>query len=205
MKLLHIDSSILGHSSASRELGAAWVTNWRRQHPASDVRYRDLASDPIAHLSAESLAARATPVEQRSLDQQREAVADERTLEEFLASDVIVIGAPMYNFSVPSQLKAWIDRIAVAGRTFRYTTAGPEGLAQGKRVVIISSRGGIYSAGPAAGMDHQESYLRTVFGFLGITDIEFIRAEGLARGAEQRAIAMASARSAVDSDVRQAA
>src|SRR6201999_2591982 len=114
-------------------------------------------------------------------------------MQEFLAADVVVIGAPMYNFSVPSQLKAWIDRIAVAGRTFRYGANGPEGLAGGKKVVVISSRGGVYSAGPAAGCDHQESYLRSVFAFLGIDEIEFIRAEGLNMGADKREASMSDA------------
>ncbi|HWW24523.1 MAG TPA: NAD(P)H-dependent oxidoreductase, partial [Caulobacter sp.] len=108
-------------------------------------------------------------------------------IDEFLAADIVVIGAPMYNFSISSQLKAWIDRVAVAGRTFRYTENGPEGLAGGKTVIIASSRGGYYSEGaPAAGFDHQETYLKSLFGFLGVTDIRFIRAEGVALGEDVR-------------------
>ena len=205
MKLLHIDSSILGQNSASRELSAAWVKNWRAKNPGGEVRYLDLAEKPLAHLSGESLAARALPVEQRNLAQQREIEVSDRTLGEFLAADVIVIGAPMYNFSIPSQLKAWIDRIAVAGKTFRYTANGPEGLAKGKKVVIVSSRGGIHSSGPTLAMDHQEAYLRDMFGFLGITDIEFVRAEGLAYGPDQRIAAIASAHRAIAGDLAQAA
>jgi FMN-dependent NADH-azoreductase len=111
------------------------------------------------------------------------------------AADVVVVGAPMYNFAIPSQLKAWIDRLAVAGKTFRYTANGPQGLAGGKTVIIASSRGGFYGAEtPIAFLDHQENYLQGLFGFLGITDVRFIRAEGLALGADQRANAMADAR-----------
>jgi FMN-dependent NADH-azoreductase len=121
--------------------------------------------------------------------------AGQAALQEFLDADIVVVGAPMYNFSIPSQLKAWIDRLAVAGKTFRYTEKGPEGLAGGKKVIVASSRGGFY--GPdsqAAFLDHQESYLRGVFGFFGITDVTFIRAEGVALGAEQREKALDAAK-----------
>jgi len=194
MKLLHVDSSILGTHSATRELGAALVANWRRQNPRGDVRYVDLASSPLGHLSGELLGAENLPLEQRSPELQRDVAASQQTLEDFLAADTIVVGAPMYNFSIPSQLKAWIDRIAVKGKTFRYTEKGPEGLARGKKVTIVSARGGIYSNGSqAAAMDFQENYLRSVFGFLGITDIEFVRAEGLNYGPAQREQAMSAA------------
>ena len=119
-------------------------------------------------------------------------------MEEFLAAEIVVVGAPMYNFSIPSQLKAWIDRLAVAGKTFRYTEKGPEGLAGGKKVIVASSRGGFYRPDTqAAFLDHQESYLRSVFGFFGITDVTFIRAEGVALGAEQRAKAIDAAKSEI--------
>jgi FMN-dependent NADH-azoreductase len=206
MKLLHIDSSILGAQSATRELGAAIVGNWRRDNPRSQVHYIDLAREPLNHLTGELLAARSAPTEQRSAELQRDVDAGERAMEDFLAADVIVIGAPMYNFSIPSQLKAWIDRIAVAGKTFRYTEKGPEGLAKGKKAIIVSARGGIYSAGaPAAAMDFQENYLRGVFGFLGITDIEFVRAEGLNYGPAQREQAMTAALSAIAAELPLAA
>ena len=201
MKLLHIDSSILGQNSASRELSAAWVKNWRTRNPRGEVNYLDLAQKPFAHLSGEAFAARALAADQRTPAQQREIETSDRALDEFLAADIVVIGAPMYNFSIPSQLKAWIDRVAVAGKTFRYTANGPEGLVKGKKVVIVSSRGGVHTQT----MDHQESYLRTVFEFLGVTDIEFIRAEGLAYGPEQRTAAMASAHRAISGELLQAA
>src|SRR5262249_54059284 len=165
MKLLHIDSSILGTQSASRELGTAWVQAWRIGHPDTQVSYRDLVGDPLPHLSGEVVATR-FGAEAQSPDVRKLIEQDDAVLAEFLAADVVVIGAPMYNFSIPSQLKAWIDRIAVAGKTFRYSDKGPEGLVNGKKVVVISSRGGVYSSGPAAAFDHQESYLRSVFTFL---------------------------------------
>jgi len=206
MKLLHIDSSILGAQSATRELGAAIVGNWRRQNPGAQVRYLDLAREPLSHLTGEVLGARSAPADQRNTELLRDVAAGERALEDFLAADVIVVGAPMYNFSIPSQLKAWIDRIAVAGRTFRYTEKGPEGLAKGKKIIIVSARGGIYSAGaPAAALDFQENYLRGVFGFLGITDIEFVRAEGLNYGPAQREQAMTAALNAIGGELPLAA
>ena len=118
-------------------------------------------------------------------------------LDQFLAADTVVIGAPMYNFSLPSQLKAWIDRIAVAGKTFRYTENGPEGLAKGKKVIVVSTRGGVYSAGPAAALDHQETYLSAVLGFLGVTDIEFLRAEGLNLGPDAKQAAISGAEATI--------
>lgn len=196
MKLLHIDSSVQGDQSASRQLTAHLVEGLRAQYPQADVVYRDLASKPIAHLSGDVLGARMDPASANTLaESQRADIAEgNRALAEFLAADIIVIGAPMYNFSVPSQLKAWIDRISVAGSTFRYTATGPEGLAKGKKVIIASSRGGVYSEGAFAFMDHQETYLRGVFNFLGVIDISFVRAEGYAHDAARRAEAVARAR-----------
>ena len=205
MKLLHIDSSILGQNSASRELGAAWVANWRQEHPAAEVRHFDLARQPLAHLSGEVFGARSAPDTLRDVDLQSDVDADRSALADFLAADVVVIGAPMYNFSIPSQLKAWIDRIVVAGKTFHYTANGPEGLAKGKQAVIVISRGGIYSAGPAAAMDHQETYLRSVLAFIGITNVEVIRAEGLSMGAEERTKVMAAAHHAIAGALLEAA
>lgn len=179
MNILHIDSGILGEHSVSRRLTAAVAAQIKAEQPAATITYRDLAADPLPHLSgAHLMAANAKPEE---VDAQVAAdVAEGKVvLDEFLAADTIILGVPMYNFSLPSQLKAWIDRIAVSGKTFRYTAEGPEGLAKGKKVIIVSTRGGHYSAGPAAVMDHQESYLKAVLGFLGITDVEVVRAEGL--------------------------
>ena len=191
MKLLHLDSSILGDASASRQLSRAVVEAWSAAAPDAQVTYRDLASDALSHLSAASLIAAGTPAELRDAAQRHETELAERTLEEFLAADAIVIGAPMYNFAIPSQLKAWIDRIAVAGKTFSYSENGPVGLAGGKTVVIASSAGGIH-AGLPSGQAH-EDYLVRVLNFLGIDDIEIVRAEGLAYGEEPRAEAMQGA------------
>ncbi|GGY21636.1 FMN-dependent NADH-azoreductase [Rhodanobacter panaciterrae] len=187
MKLLHIDSSALGGYSVSRQLTADIVAELQRNTAAASVQYHDLAAKPLPHW---------TPVADAS---DPVVVLGNQMLEEFLAADVVVIGAPMYNFGIPSQLKAWIDRIAVAGKTFRYGANGPEGLAGGKRVIIASSRGGMYASGPAAVMDFQESYLRTVFGFIGITNVEFVRAEGLNMGDEPKALALQSAQAAIGS------
>ncbi len=169
MKLLHVDSSILGDASASRAVTGRIVDAWRNAVPGIEVRHVDLAAAPLPHFSPESLSG---------------TQADSAALDDFLAADVIVLGAPMYNFSIPSQLKAWIDRIAVRGKTFRYTENGPEGLAGGKRVIVAVSRGGVYS--PGAFGEHVEPYLRDVFAFLGITDLTFVRAEGLAISPESR-------------------
>jgi FMN-dependent NADH-azoreductase len=198
MKLLHIDSSILGTHSATRELGAALVTTWRKRHPNIEVEYVDLAREPLGDLTGALIAARSTAPVAASAELQLDIERSERALADFLAADVIVIGAPMYNFSIPTQLKAWIDRIAVAGKTFRYTEKGPEGLAKGKKVIVVSARGGMYGAGsPAAALDFQENYLRGVFGFLGVTDVEFVRAEGLNFGPAQREQAMGAAHGAI--------
>jgi FMN-dependent NADH-azoreductase len=192
MNLLHIDSSILGQGSVSRVLSAEIVAALRTSHPDIEVTYRDLAAHPIAHLTAIQLPAiRGGAVPASSTPQDVSAALDE-----FLAADVVVVGAPMYNFSIPSQLKAWIDRIAVAGKTFRYTEKGPEGLAGAKKLIIASSRGGfVGSDTPFAALDHQESYLRTLFGFLGITNITFVRAEGVALGAAAHENAIKAAKS----------
>ncbi|MBG6290764.1 FMN-dependent NADH-azoreductase [Pseudomonas nitroreducens] len=197
MKLLHIDSSILGDNSASRQLSAELVAAWAAAEQGVEVTYRDLAADAISHLSAASLVAAGTPAELRDAAQKHEAALGEQSIEEFLAADAIVIGAPMYNFSIPSQLKAWIDRIAVAGKTFRYTESGPEGLAGGKKVIIVSTAGGIH-AGQPSGVAH-ENYLELVLNFLGITDIEVVRAEGLAYGDEPRRNAIAGAQASIAS------
>lgn len=197
MKLLHIDSSILRDNSVTRELGRDVVEQWRQRHPGIEVTYRDLAEEAPGHLTADSLATRQVPPEQLSPAQRAEAELGERLLTEFLAADVIVLGAPMYNFSIPSQLKAWLDRVLVAGRTFKYTENGPVGLAGGKQVVIVSARGGAYSEGLAQAMDHQESYLKAALGLAGITEVSVVRAEGVNLGAERRGQAIAAARSQV--------
>ena len=162
MKLLHIDSSVLGDASVSRRLTADIVAKLEAAHPGLEIAYRDLAA-----------------------------------LDEFLAADVVVIGAPMYNFTIGSHLKAWLDRITVPGKTFGYADGRPHGLCGGKRVVLASSRGGVYTAGPFAPNDHQETYLQALLGFLGITDLEIVRAEGLNMGPEARDASIAAAQAGI--------
>jgi FMN-dependent NADH-azoreductase len=197
MNLLHIDSSALGDFSVTRELSAAVANSLKAATPGARYRYRDLAAAPPSHLSGSLLAALRAP-DPAAPELQADVTLTDELLREFLAADVIVIGAPMYNFSIPSPLKAWIDRIAQAGKTFRYTANGPEGLAGGKHVVIVSSRGSMINGTAAeAALDHQEAYLRTVFGFLGITDIRVLRTEGIGLGPDARKAALAAAHAAV--------
>ena len=180
MKLLHVDSSILGDHSVSRQISAAAVANLRSAIPGLEVAYRDLDATPAPHQSGALLAARGLSPDQRTADQARDVAHADTVLDEFLAADIVVVGAPMYNFGIPSQLKSWIDHLAVAGKTFQYSEAGVEGLARGKRVILASARGGFYGPdSPAAGLQHQESYLRGFFGFIGITDVEIVGAEGV--------------------------
>ena len=173
MTILHIDASINGDQSASRTISGKIVEQLKSAQWGEEIVYRDLAANPLPHLTLD-------------------AFADTSVLDEFFAADTIVIGAPMYNFTLPTQLKAWIDRILVAGSTFRYTENGPEGLAGGKRVIIALARGGRYDAGsPAAALEHLESYLRGVFNFVGI-EPEFVAADGLNFGPEQREAGIAN-------------
>ena len=179
MTILQIDSSIIGEDSVSRIISRSIVDQLKVVSPDAQVVRRDLGREPLPHFTLD-------------------AFADSSVVDEFLAADIVVLGTPMYNFGIPSQLKAWIDRLAVVGKTFRYTEKGPEGLAGSKKVIVASSRGGFYGADtPLAALDHQESYLRTFFGFLAVTDIAFVRAEGVAVGPEGRLKAIESARSAV--------
>ncbi len=195
MKLLHIDSSILGAGSASRALTAEIVARQIKLHPGLEVTYRDVAADAALHLSAAHMAALQG---QKPQDAQLDAdlAKGSAYLQELIDADIIVIGAPMYNFSIPSQLKAWIDRVVIVGKTFRYTANGAEGLlSSSKKVFIASSRGNVYTAGsPAAPFEHHETYLRSILSFMGLTDVTVVRAEGLAFGPEARAAAMDKAR-----------
>src|ERR1700742_3323215 len=198
MQLLHIASSVLGANSASRALSAEIVERQRVLHPGLTVTHRDLAADSALHLSPAHLAAwQGGAVDDVLLG------ADIKKgggyLEELAAADIVVIGAPMYNFSIPSQLKAWIDRVVVAGKTFRYGANGAEGLLVGKKVFIASSRGNVYAPGsPAAALEHHENYLIGVLGFIGLKDVTVVRAEGLAFGPEAREAAMSNARKTIE-------
>jgi len=178
MKVLHIDSSIMADASVSRQLSQAIVSQLSEKHAQVEVEYLDLATQPIPHLDAEILMGQ--NAEQSALG--------ERIIQQYLDADVVVIGAAMYNFGITSTLKAWIDRISVAGRTFKYTENGPVGLAGDKKA---SSRGGVY--GENSPVDFQEGFLKTVFNFTGVTDVEIIRAEGVNMGPELKDKAIAAA------------
>lgn len=193
MQLLHIDSAITGEQSVSRELTKRIVAAWKASHPDTSVQYLDVAAQAPAHFTANAMGFRTG--QEASTDVQRaENAVSEALVSQFLAADVIVIGAPLYNFTIPSQLKAWVDRIAQIGRTFKYTDKGAVGLAGGKTVIVASSRGGMYSTSEGGqAMEHQESYLKVVFGFFGITDVRFVRAEGVGMGPDAKALAFASA------------
>ena len=207
MKLLHIDSSPLAANSVSRQLTQLVVAQWRATHPGTVVEHLDLAVDAPSHLNMDSLGFKLGLKDENLTDvQRRENAISEKLVSQFLAADVIVVGAPLYNFSIPTQLKAWIDRIAQAGRTFKYTEKGPVGLATGKTVIVASSRGGMYFGNPVMeSLEHQESYLRTMFGFFGITDVRFVRAEGVAMGEEAKKKALAAADVAIRAAVKEAA
>ena len=207
MKLLHIDSSILGEHSASRQVSQRIVDRLKGAGESVEVVHRHRAADPLPPLALANLPSRhplavqadagagSPPESRRDSDQ---------ALQEFLDADVVVIGAPMYNFTVPSQLKAWIDRILVTGVTFRYSADGPEGLVKDKRVVLAPTRGGFYGQGsPAAAFEHLETYLRTVFGFIGVSDIDVVSVEGLSWGPDARSSAMERAQAAAQ-DLRAA-
>jgi FMN-dependent NADH-azoreductase len=185
MNVLHIDSSVLGDNSVTRELSAAIVADLRQSTPNLTVTHRDLDIDAIPHLTGATL---------MKVDAVQ-AEASEATLQQFLDADVVVIGAPMYNFSIPSTLKAWIDRILVAGRTFSYTEAGPKGLLSGKKVVIASGRGSLFGENNPA--DFQEKYLKQVFSFIGLDDVQFVRAEGIAYSPQHRIDALAAAHATI--------
>jgi FMN-dependent NADH-azoreductase len=192
MKLLHIDSSVLGPHSVSRKVSAAIVERLQQATPGLEIVSRDLTLTPLAHLSGPHLAVAqgATPDAGLAVD----VAAGQAVLAEFLAADIVVIGAPMYNFTIPSQLKAWIDRILVVGKTFTYSDKGVTGLAGDKRVIIAVSRGGFYGADmPSAAGEHLETYLRWVFGFIGVTNLEIISADGIQVSPELREKALVSA------------
>lgn len=202
--LLHLDSSILGASSASRALSSHVVDQLRQKVPALRVTYRDLAAEPIPHLSGPYLAATRgdsnTPIDGAL---RNDLALGETVMREFLSADLVVIGVAFYNFSISSQLKAWIDRIAIAGKTFRYTASGrPEGLAGNKRVFLAIARGGFYGDGsPVRAMEHAETYLRSAFSFIGVTNLDVVAAEGLNVSAAQRQMAIAQAQERIEQTV----
>jgi FMN-dependent NADH-azoreductase len=197
--VLLVTSSLFGGNSKSTQIAREFVDAWRRAHPDATVTERALTPDSIPHLSLDVLGALATPAEQRSAEQAVSAQSADQLIEELEAAETIVIAAPMYNFTIPSTLKAWIDHVARAGRTFRYTANGPEGLLKGKKVFVVTGRGGVYTSdAPAKIFDFQEPYLRSVLGFLGLTDVTFIHVEGLNISPESAEQGFAQARNMIN-------
>lgn len=195
MNILQINASARGADSNSTQLANAVTHKLQAAHPSAQIRVRDLGQDPHPTLDGSALQALFTPGEQRSADQQARVEIDDALIAQVQAADVLVLGVPMYNFGIPAQLKSWLDAIARAGVTFRYTENGPEGLLKDKKVYVTLARGGIYRDTPN---DSQVPYLKTILGFLGMTDIEWIYAEGLAMGAEIADKAMKDAHAQID-------
>ncbi|MBL0952962.1 MAG: FMN-dependent NADH-azoreductase [Pseudomonas sp.] len=191
--VLVIESSARQQGSVSRELTQQFIAKWQATHPADQIQVRDLAAEPVPHLDATLLGGWMTPSEQQSEAEKAALVRSNQLTDELLAADVLVLAAPMYNFAIPSTLKAWLDHVLRAGVTFKYTETGPQGLLTGKRAFVLTARGGIYAG---SGLDHQEPYLRQALAFIGIHDVQFIHAEGLNLGAEfsEKGLAQAKAK-----------
>lgn len=197
-QLLFVPSSLVGEASVSRRIASEFIAAWRADRPDAKVVVRDVAADPVPHLTQASFAAGSTPPDQRSPEQRIAAALGDTLIAEVEASQVIVLAAPMYNFTIPTPLKAWFDHIARAGRTFTYTAdGGPKGLLGGRKAVVVTTRGGIYGEGPFKGYDQQEPYLRTMFGFLGITDVQFVHVEGQNMAPSDAVAGAARARAAI--------
>lgn len=192
-KILVVNSSAGGAESVTRLLVEDAVAQIRRDDPAAQVAVRDLAVDPVPHLAPDGINGVRTPNAVTPAEIAARDLSD-RLIAELRAADTIIIGAPMYNFGLPSTLKAWFDHVLRAGETFRYSEAGPQGLLTGKKVIVVEARGGLYSEGPAQAIDFQEPYLRQLLGFVGLTDVTFIRAEKIGFGPEAREAAIAAAR-----------
>ena len=193
--LLHINTSIHSDAGESSRLAAALVNAWRASNPGGKVISRDFALDPVPHLTAERFQAFLAEPGSRTLHQQADVDYSDRLIGELKRADTIVIGLPMYNFGIPSTLKAYFDHVARAGETFRYTEKGSVGLLTGKKAYVVAARGGVYAGTP---MDTQTAYMRTFLGFVGITDVEFVYAEGLAMGEANRRAGLARAAAAIE-------
>ena len=193
MDILFVSSSPRGGESYSHRIARRVVSDLVASNPGARVVVRDVAKQPLPHIDAAFGAGRIVPAEKRSeADWQALALSD-ALVDQLLAADVIVVAAPMHNFGLPSSLKAWIDHIVRPGRTFSYSEMGPQGLATGKKAVVVLARGGVYSEGPMQAFDFQEPYLRAVLGFIGITDVDVVRVEGVAYGEEAASQALRSA------------
>jgi len=202
--ILIVDSAATGESSVSRRLTRAAAETLAARDPSAQIVLRDVGANPIPHLTEQTVPAiRAGIVETEAA---REALAlSDALIEELKAADLVIIGAPMYNFGMPSTLKAWFDHVLRARVTFQYSEAGPEGLLKGKKAIVVEARAGLYSEGPAAAMDSQEPHIRTLLGFMGITDVTFVRAEKLAFGPEAAEAAIGDALGQIEQELALAA
>ena len=180
-RVLVIESSARQQGSVSRELTQQFIANWQAAHPADQIQVRDLALEPVPHLDATLLGGWMTPSEQQSEAEKAALARSNQLTDELLGADVLVLAAPMYNFAIPSTLKAWLDHVLRAGVTFKYTETGPQGLLTGKKAYVLTARGGLYAGSTT---DHQEPYLRQVMAFIGIHDVTFIHAEGMNLGGD---------------------
>jgi FMN-dependent NADH-azoreductase len=192
--LLKVQASLFGGGSQSSKLADRFIANWQKRNPGGRVLTRDLAATPVPHLTADRFSAFASKVEQRTIEQQAIVNYSDALIAELKNADTVVLAVPMYNFSVPSTLRAYFDHIARAGVTFRYTATGPQGLLQGKQAYVFVTRGGFY---PEAS-DTQTPYLRQFLGFIGMTDVQFVYAEGLSIDAETRDKSLGSAQLAIE-------
>lgn len=190
-QVLVIESSARQQDSVSRQLTSEFLSQWQQAHPQDRIQIRDLARAPLPHMDASLLGGWMTPAEQQSDEERAALQRSEEATRELLDADVLVLAAPMYNFAIPSTLKAWLDHVLRAGVTFRYTENGPVGLLTNKRAIILTARGGIYTGGA---LDHQEPYLRQALAFIGITDVQFVHAEGLAMGEQSASQGLLRAR-----------
>ncbi len=180
-RVLIIESSARQQDSVSRQLTQTFISQWKAAHPPDQIPVRDLATHPVPHMEANLLGGWMKPAEQRNETEQSSLERSNQLTDELLAADVLVMAAPMYNFAIPSTLKAWLDHVLRAGVTFKYTETGPQGLLSGKRAYVLTARGGIYAGSTS---DHQEPYLRQVMAFIGIHDVTFIHAEGMNLGGD---------------------
>jgi len=200
MTLLLVTSSLFGEASQTRQIAREFVDTWHRNNPGALVVERDLRPDTMPHLTQATLGAVMTPADNRTPEQAELAAFADSLIAEVEAADTIVLAAPMYNFTIPTTLKAWLDHIARAGRTFRYTATGPQGLLAGKKVFVVTGRGGFYSGdSPAKALDFQEPYLRAILGFIGITEVSFVHVEGLNISKEEAEKGRMRARQAIAS------
>jgi FMN-dependent NADH-azoreductase len=203
--ILFVSSSPRGQNSYSQQIARRVVDDLKIANPAASVVVRNVARDPLPHVGEAFVSGMALQAEQRSPAEARAIAVSDALVDELIAADVLVLAVPMYNFGLPSAMKAWIDHVVRAGRTFSFTAQGPQGLLKNKKAVLVVSRGGIYSEGPMQAFDFQENYLKSVLGFIGISEVEVVRVEGVAMGEEAVRAAMLAARTRSESVVRELA